>query len=762
MSFLGEVVRSSRVALFLLPALFLMLPSGAVAQILSCTTSATGVKFRPESLTDLIGDVLVECVTSGAAPPGQSYLTTDIRVAINTNLTNRIGVAGGEFTSDAVLIVNENHAPPVIGSTLGGPAGNQPVPQLGEFISNDNRVLVNSLQWPGVQLPIPGARAPDGRTFPSRTRLRITNLRVNPSQLGVSSTFGESQVQLATITIADAAVVPGATEQLVLGTLKRSYTLQTSFQPPRTLPQCVSQNIVNGSVSGTPTFNITLTEGFEYAFRPLGEPSTGRGVHTVESGYPIPGLGANGGGAEHGTRLALFVPFFPNGVRVSVPTRIVSGALELQLVRTNTNGGGPYNPVEGSAFAEVGSGMIAYEVVGADPTVVESVAIPVTVGYAANPAADLPSPGEAASVSVGLAPFSTIVFGVKTSPTFVPGSAFNDVFVIARCQAAPVLRSLSPSSVAAGQGIDVTITAAGDNLASSAIVEWNGEALSTSATSSGGVPALRVRVPARLLASPGQVQITVLSLDGKRSNALQFALTAAEAPAILSVGSAATGEAALVPGSLASLYGTTLSTSTAKAASFPLPDQLGGTMVTVNGRRAPLLFVSPTQINFQVPFEAAGSATLNVQVSRSDVTSPVQSVPTAETQPGIFRSGAQPIVIHVDYSLVNPARPAAPGEVLLLYGTGLGALNNAPATGSPAGTDPLSTAGIVPTLTLGGLPSEILFAGLAPGFAGLAQINFRVPADVSTSPIQELVLAFGNVVDRVTIEVARPAADNLP
>src|SRR5258708_4875010 len=108
----------------------LLMPHVASAQLLSCTVNTAGVKFRPEALADPVGDILLQCLASQPTPAGQSYLTANVQIFLNTAISNRIGVGGGDATNDAVLIINENHSPPTVDSTLGGPAANVPVPQF--------------------------------------------------------------------------------------------------------------------------------------------------------------------------------------------------------------------------------------------------------------------------------------------------------------------------------------------------------------------------------------------------------------------------------------------------------------------------------------------------------------------------------------------------------------------------------------------------------------------------------------------------------
>jgi uncharacterized protein (TIGR03437 family) len=211
---------------------------------------------------------------------------------------------------------------------------------------------------------------------------------------------------------------------------------------------------------------------------------------------------------------------------------------------------------------------------------------------------------------------------------------------------------------------------------------------------------------------------------------------------------AASFRGTLVPGAIASLFGTNLAASTASASALPLPLELAGARVTVNGLDAPLFFVSPTQINFQIPFETrAGSA--GVVVRRGASASPPAIVNVAANAPGVFTyeriAGTRdPIVLHASGSLVGPFDPARAGEVLIVFGTGIGELENAPPTGRAAPAQPLARARVNPTVTLGGVACESLFAGLTPGFVGLAQFNIRLPDRLPAGSSLPLIIRFGS------------------
>jgi uncharacterized protein (TIGR03437 family) len=210
---------------------------------------------------------------------------------------------------------------------------------------------------------------------------------------------------------------------------------------------------------------------------------------------------------------------------------------------------------------------------------------------------------------------------------------------------------------------------------------------------------------------------------------------------------AAAYQPTLAPGGLASLFGVELAGETAAATSFPLPTTLAGAKVKVNGIDAPLLFASPTQINFQVPYGTPVGANVSVVASLNGQHSVSQPTTVAEFAPAMFVNPAtgEPIVQrHADASLISAQNPARPGDILTLYVTGIGGLDNPPATGAAATDSPLAMATTPPIVFVGGVEAGVLFAGLAPGFAGLGQINIELPQALPQGSPLPLTVRFGN------------------
>jgi uncharacterized protein (TIGR03437 family) len=193
----------------------------------------------------------------------------------------------------------------------------------------------------------------------------------------------------------------------------------------------------------------------------------------------------------------------------------------------------------------------------------------------------------------------------------------------------------------------------------------------------------------------------------------------------------------VAPGSIASVFGAGFADRVVQASTVPLPRTVASVAVTLNALPAPIFFVSPGQINFQVPYEAEpGSSRLVITVGNDH--QPVITFPIRPAAPGIF---VQPGTSHAiaqnqDFSVNSSQRPAAPGSIVIVYMTGQGALRTPVATGAPASGTTLATAALPATATIGGVASEIQFLGMTPALIGVLQANLKVPeVDAGERPV---------------------------
>ena len=219
---------------------------------------------------------------------------------------------------------------------------------------------------------------------------------------------------------------------------------------------------------------------------------------------------------------------------------------------------------------------------------------------------------------------------------------------------------------------------------------------------------------------------------------------------IAGVGNAASFRTAFAPGMLMSVYGAQLAPQgTAQSApSLPLPLNLNGVTATVNGLTAPLYYVSPGQLNVQVPYEtSAGTAILGVN-NNGQVAS--FSFQVSAAAPGIFTDSTGALV---------PYSSGSAGSTLLMFITGAGDLNPGIPTGqTPSAQTPLAELPqtLLPvTVTVGGKPAPVKFAGVTYGLVGVTQINFVVPSNLATGPQNVVVTVGGVAAPPVTVTITQ-------
>jgi uncharacterized protein (TIGR03437 family) len=209
----------------------------------------------------------------------------------------------------------------------------------------------------------------------------------------------------------------------------------------------------------------------------------------------------------------------------------------------------------------------------------------------------------------------------------------------------------------------------------------------------------------------------------------------------------------LGPGSLVSLFGQRLAEGQAAAERLPLETTLAGTVVTIAGRRMPLLYSSEGQVNAMVPYGLNVNTRHQVLVQRGDTYAQPVPVDVAASQPAVFpapqpAAPKQGHIYKVDASgaqvLASPSNPARPGDVLVMYCSGLGAVAPALKEGEPApSAEPLARTTQPLSVSIGGRPAALFFAGLAPGFAGLYQVNVAVPEGVEPGGEVPVVVEVG-------------------
>lgn len=221
---------------------------------------------------------------------------------------------------------------------------------------------------------------------------------------------------------------------------------------------------------------------------------------------------------------------------------------------------------------------------------------------------------------------------------------------------------------------------------------------------------------------------------------------------------AGTAAGAVAPGSIVAIFGADLASGTASAANVPLPIAIADATVTMNGIVAALFYVSPGQINAQVPFEVAGGfgiTSISVQVKRASQSTAVQTAQLAAVSPGIFtvnsRGTGDGAILHAaNFQLVTSGDPARAGEFVSIYCTGLGTTNPLVASGAASpNAEPLARTLTTPLVTIGGRAAVVSFSGMAPGFVGLYQINVQIPAGLGVGS-QQVAIRMNGVEGNIT------------
>lgn len=516
-----------RAAVFTLAVLGCGLELGAQGPGPICSANAVPPIVRSEGLAEIVADVVLSCSTLGQ-PPSQAYLQLNLSLSLNQNVTNNRDFGAGKDFTDAVLVTQENLGNPTTQSEFGGQDPRFPLPRYGSLASS------NRLEWNGIDFPIPGGGDP---AFPSVITLRITNVRarVNTGSI-VALRAEQSSAISAFISITGPSSVLISHNVLNVGVpsegLIEGYRNALNNGPAllEGSLQCVPQNINSGgAVQGPASFHVRVEEGFATAFKPLGEPTTTPGNSINEAGFPTPGSGVNGGGANQGSRFMLQFFNIPSGIRMAVRGQVFSGSAQaVQIVDFDGAGiGGGPAPGQGLRELPISNGFTraVYEWVSGNPFAKEALDIPVVVGY-----------NFAATGSMlALTDFAPFGFngnsdGPSPEPRFRPTSNSTQVFRIEPCFPipTPTISSLSPPAVSAGgQAFSLTVTGSGYRPTISdgefstpgSQVLWGGAELETTFVSES---TLIATVPAGFIAEPATVNIHVRNFSDLLSNTVRL------------------------------------------------------------------------------------------------------------------------------------------------------------------------------------------------------------------------------------------------
>jgi len=259
-------------------------------------------------------------------------------------------------------------------------------------------------------------------------------------------------------------------------------------------------------------------------------------------------------------------------------------------------------------------------------------------------------------------------------------------------------------------------------------------------------PASVIRVDAQTLQPPlsGSVQVSV----GITSNP--------QVPIVSAGGIVSTGDYTSSPalGLLVSIFGSGLADQPEQNTGLPLPVQLGSTSVLLSGgAEIPLLYVSGSQINVLIPYDATVDTTYQLVVQRGNAISVPVSTEVFTSAPAILSTAGDGLgqghIYVVDAqgnaTLANQSSPASAGDVVVIYCVGLGPVKPPVTLGAAAPVSPLARTAAPVAVSFGGQVAAATFAGLTPGFAGLYQVNVVVPSGVPPgNQVPVTVLAGGN------------------
>jgi len=214
-------------------------------------------------------------------------------------------------------------------------------------------------------------------------------------------------------------------------------------------------------------------------------------------------------------------------------------------------------------------------------------------------------------------------------------------------------------------------------------------------------------------------------------------VSASGTPSVTSLTNGASFRTSYAPGMILTVFGTNLSTITGSAPRVPLPTSLGGVSATINGVIAPIYYVSPGQLNLQIPYETVVNSNATLVLSNNGQTTST-TFRAAAAAPGIFVSNGAPV----------PTTTAAHNAVATLYITGDGAVSPTLATGATPAPSTAATNLPKPTqsvsLTVGGIAATIQFVGIPAGLVGVTQINYVVPNSVAAGA-QPVIVTVGGV-----------------
>lgn len=265
-------------------------------------------------------------------------------------------------------------------------------------------------------------------------------------------------------------------------------------------------------------------------------------------------------------------------------------------------------------------------------------------------------------------------------------------------------------------------------------------------------------------ASPISVTATAQNANGSLRGSVVITGATAPNPSIPVITSASVVSAAslrphapLSPGGLISIFGQNLSTGAAESG-LPLQLLLNGTSAIIGGAALPLLYVSAKQMNAMIPYDVPINTTVQLVIQNNSSLTVPMPVSVAPAQPAVFtvnqNGKGQGYIFGPNSRLADANNPVRSGDTVTIFCAGLGAVDQPILPGSPAPANPLARTTSPVTATVSGTAANVTFAGLAPGYVGLYQVNAVVPEGVTPGNAVNLILTVaGQVSPPVTMAV---------
>ena len=513
-----------------------------------------------------------------------------------------------------------------------------------------------------------------------------------------------------------------------------------------TLP--AAQNVAVRASAGKPTYTVTAVDPWVTC-----TPSTGSLPATLS-------VLVNPNGLPAGTYTSI--------VGINVAGIALPVQVSVTLVVTLANGGLTLNPSTVSMVVPP-SPQTATVTGSAANVPVSFTASSASAWLAVSPTVGIVLPGAPATFTLTvdsstLAPQATPYSGKITIVTSGTGTATKSQVLTVSVTvqpSTPTIASIWPPTIPVGSG-NTLLTITGTNYYKATTVGVTGVSspIKPAVLDSTHLTAL---IPSNVLQAPSTLTITVTNPAPGGSASSTVSVT--NAPTIDAVVNAASYDGtAISPGELIAVFGTNLGpmpalTMTENTTPGFVDTALGGVSVQIDGQDAPLIYVSSTQINLQVPYEVTLGASKDVTINYGSgaFTYPVT---IQASDPGLFTldgSGIGPVaavnahVVNsvVQWSLNGVATPAHPGDIVEIYLTGEGAYADSSVIPQPTGflvpvtLTPLPEDKPYPAVTIDGLAATVQYAGPVPGcIIGILQINAQIPA-VTHNGAVPLTVTFG-------------------